>query len=389
MPSLPVATRPEDIGVDPERLEALFNRAKRDVDDGVLPGCSVAVARHGQLAGWRHFGTAGHGSVDRPITDETLFCIFSSTKGIVSAAAWMLLEEGLLRLDETVADVIPEFGANGKDAVTVEQALLHIGGFPLAPLGPGSWETREQRLEAFSRWRLTFEPGSRFEYHPTSLHWVIAEIIERRTGVEYRQFIRERLIGPLGLAGQLYVGTPLSENGRCADVFHVTPPVPPPGGWGEVTPDAILRFNQPAVRERGVPGGGGMATAAALALFYQALVNGGTTPSGTRVLKPETIAMATEIRTKAHHVDAIFGKPICRGLGICVAGNREDMVYRGFGRTASPRAFGHAGAGGQVAWGDPESGISVGYVTHGFVDMEVSGRRTAAISSLAGDCAAR
>src|SRR5205823_9667705 len=132
-------------------------------------------------------------------TDDTLYCIFSSTKAIVAAAVWTLFEDGLLRLDERVAEIVPEFGTNGKEIVTVEQVLLHVGGFPQAPLGPGRWETREGRLAAFGEWRLFWEPGSRFEYHPTSAHWVLAEIIERRTGVEFREYIRRRIIEPTGL----------------------------------------------------------------------------------------------------------------------------------------------------------------------------------------------
>jgi CubicO group peptidase (beta-lactamase class C family) len=387
MAALPQAAKPEDVGVSSERLEALFARAKRDVDDGTLPGCQVAVARDGKLAGFRSFGVARIGETQRPVDSDTLYCIFSSTKAVVAAAAWTLFDEGLLRLDEKVADIIPEFATNGKDIVTVEQALLHIGGFPLAPLGPGQWETKEGRLAAFERWRLNWEPGTKFEYHATSLHWVLVEVIERRTGIEFRQYIRERIIEPMGLTGHLYVGLPRSENSRAADVYHVVPPAPPPQGWGEVTPDAILRFNKPEVREVGVPGGGGMATAAGLAMFYQPLINGGVTADGTRVMSAETIEMATTPRTKDFHVDMIFQKPVKRALGVIVAGDKENMAYRGFGNEASPRAFGHGGAGGQVGWGDPETGISVGYVTNGFVDDITLGRRGVAISSLAALCA--
>lgn len=113
-------TRPEDAGIDSEKLEAVFARAKRDVDDGTLPGAQVAVARNGRLAGFRTFGTARIGGVDRPATNGTLYTIFSSTKAVVAAAVWTLFEDGLLRLDERIAEIVPEFGTNGKDVVTVE-----------------------------------------------------------------------------------------------------------------------------------------------------------------------------------------------------------------------------------------------------------------------------
>jgi CubicO group peptidase (beta-lactamase class C family) len=378
-----IATSPEDAGVDSAKLEALFERARRDVEDGTLPSAQVAVARRGRLAGLRTFGSAVQGGELKPATDATLYTIFSSTKAIVAAAIWTLFEDGLLRLDERVAEIIPEFGTNGKDVVTVEQTLLHIGGFPLAPLGPGSWETREGRLAAFSRWRLNWEPGSRFEYHATSAHWVLCEIIERRTGVEYRQYIRQRILDPMGLS-DLYVGLPAEQNARVAEVVHVAPP-DPSLPVGEVTPEAILRFNEPSVRAVGVPGGGGIATAAQLALFYQPLINGGTTASGTRIMKAETIAFATQPRTQEFHRDAIFNIPVNRALAVVVAG--DDPARRGFGNNASPRAFGHGGAGGQIGWGDPESGISVGYCTNGFASIDSIRARGRAISTLAASCA--
>ena len=381
-----IAARPEDVGVDSERLEALFARARRDVDDGLLPSAQIAVARHGKIAGVRTFGRAVQGGTERAATDETLYCIFSSTKGVVALGIWLLLEERLLRLDERVAGIIPEFGTNGKDIVTVEQVLLHTGGFPYAPFHPDHWEDRDRLLEAFTRWRLNWEPGSRFEYHPTSAHWVLAEIIQRRTGVDHRTFIRDHITGPMGL-DELFVGLPPRYDARVAEIRYVTEPVEPPGGWGEVTPQALLEFNRPERRRAGVPGGGGIAGAAELALFYQPLVNGGETTEGKRIVKRETIEFATHVRTDDRHRDPVLSVPVNRALSVVVAGNDGNAYLRGFGRATSPRAFGHGGAGGQVAWGDPHTGVSVGYCTNGFVDWFTQGRRITAISSLAASCA--
>jgi CubicO group peptidase (beta-lactamase class C family) len=381
-----IAAKPEDVGVDSDRLETLFARVKRDVDEGVLPSAQVAVARHGKLAGVRTFGMAVQNGVRQPATDRTLYCIFSSTKGVVALATWLLIEEGLLRLEERVAEIIPEFGTNGKEIITVEQVLLHIGGFPYAPYHPDHWGDRERLLEAFARWRLNWEPGSRFEYHPTSAHWVLAEIIHRRAGMDHRTFVRERVTRPMGL-DELFVGLPPEHDPRVAEVCYVTPPVEPPGGWGEVTPQALLEFNRPERRRAGVPGGGGIASAAELALFYQPLINGGATADGVRIVKRATIEFATRVRTQDHHCDPILGVPVNRALSVVVAGDDGKGYLRGFGRIASPRAFGHGGAGGQVAWGDPQTGISVGYCTNGFVDWFTQGRRITAISSLAASCA--
>ena len=378
------AGRPEDAGIDSEKLEAVFARAQRDIDQGLLPSAQVAVARNGKIAGMRTVGQAVQGGELATATDETLYCIFSCTKVVVAAAVWTLLEDGLLRLDERVADIIPEFATNGKEVVTVEQTMLHTGGFPHAPFRQELWGDREALLDAFSSWRLTWEPGVRYEYHATSAHWVLSEIIQRRTGRDYKTYIRERITGPMGL-DELFVGLPAEERHRFAEIEWVGEMSPPPGGWGEVTPEAVLNFNQPEVAEAGVPGGGGLTSAAELAMFYQVLLNGGETPDGSRVLKRETIDFALEVRNRLP--DPIFNVPANRGLSIIVAGDDGNAFMRGFGRVASGRAFGHGGAGGQIAWGDPESGISVGYCTNGFNDWMTVGRRIVAISSLAAGCA--
>lgn len=383
------ASRPEDAGVDSEKLEALFARVRRDVDQGVLESAQVAVARRGRVAGMRTFGKAVQGGREQPATDATLYHIFSSTKAVVASAVWILFEENLLRLDERVADIIPEFGTNGKDAVTVEQLFLHAGGFPYAPFPPKHWGDREALLRAFSKWRLNWPVDSRFEYHATSAHWVLTEIIERRSGGPWKTFIRERVLDPMGL-DELFIGCPPEHQHRVADVKFMTPPVAPPGGWGEVTPEAVVGMNEPSVRAAGVPGGGGVASAAGLALFYQPLVNRGETRDGRRVMKPESIEFGTKVRAKPHHIDLLlqlidpkFVVNTNRGLSVVVAGDDGNAHLRGFGREASPRAFGHGGAGGQIAWGDPTTGISVGYCTNGFVDPMTSARRITAVSSLA------
>jgi CubicO group peptidase (beta-lactamase class C family) len=383
------ANRPEDVGVDSEKLEALFARVKRDIDQGVLESAQVAVAREGRVAAMRTFGRAVQGGEEKAATDDTLYHIFSCTKGIVAPAVWILFEEKALRLDERVADIIPEFGSNGKEEVTVEQLFLHAGGFPYAPFAVQHWGDRDELLRAFHRWRLNWPIDSRFEYHATSAHWVLVEILERRGGRPWKEFIRERILSPMGL-DELFVGCPPEEQHRVADVKYLTPPVPPPGGWGEVTPEALLAFNQPTVRAAGVPGGGGVASAASLALFYQPLINGGETASGKRVMKRETIDFATTVRAKPHHIDQLLQlidpKLVVntnRALSVVVAGADGYAYCRGFGREASPRAFGHGGAGGQIAWGDPQTGISVGYCTNGFVDPMTSSRRITAVSSLA------
>jgi CubicO group peptidase (beta-lactamase class C family) len=388
------ADAPEDVGIDSERLRALFERAQREVAGGLLPSAQIAVARHGKLAGMQTLGSVTHESTEAAATNETLYCVFSSTKAITSAAAWLLIQEGRLSLDEPVADIVPEFGSQGKQDIRVEQLFTHTAGFPTAPFPPAAFLDHSRRLEIFSSWRLNWEPGSRFEYHPSSSMYVIAEIIERRSDMSYGDFVRQRIAIPLGLP-DLWCGLPRALHGRLADICHVGEALTeadyrelgfPPPPVTEVTEENLQRFNRPEVREAGIPGGGGTMTAAELALFYQALVNAGTAASGETIWKPETLQMALEVRTGGLR-DPIFGKLANRALGMIVAGDSERN-YRGFGHTNSAQSFGHAGAGGQIGWADPESGISVGYCTNGHDRNPIrQARRSIGISSRAAICA--
>ena len=376
-------TGAEALDLDPERLTALLTRVRREVDEGLLPAVQIAIARHGKLALYESFGRAD---------EESLFCLYSATKAITSSAIWLLLQEEALSLHERVADIIPPFASNGKEVVTVEQLLTHTAGFPAAPFRALDWPDPGRRYERFAQWRLSWEPGSRFEYHPTSSMWVLAEIIERRGGIAFQQFIRERIVEPLSLP-DLYVGLPADENCRVVPASHVGKrlidaeyeamgmPKPPET---EVTEEAILSFNDPAIRAVGVPGGGGYTNAASLALFYQALLQGGR--NGQRIWRDGILAEARRVRT-GDLLDPLFGKPVSRGLGIVIAGD-ETRHYRGFGRTNSPLAFGHNGAGGQLAWVDPATGISLAYLTSAHDRNGIrQGRRGVALGSLAASLA--
>jgi CubicO group peptidase (beta-lactamase class C family) len=388
------AESPESVGIDPEKLEAVFDRAEKEVREGILPSSQIAIARHGKIAGMRTVGSVKFLGREALATNDTLYCVFSSTKAITSAAAWLLIQEGKLHTDEIVADIIPEFGSNGKDVITVEQLFTHTAGFPTAPFPPPAFRDREKRLEIFAKWRLNFEPGSRFIYHPSSSMYVVAEIIERRSGLGYHEFVRQRIALPLGLE-DLWVGLPEAHHGRLADIVHVGKaltdadyermgmPIPPAT---EVTEENVEKFNLADFRTSGIPGGGGTMTAGDLALFYQALVNGGRSLDGEEIWKPSTIAMAREIRS-GDLTDMVFGKRANRALGLMIAGDSERN-YRGFGHTNSELAFGHGGAGGQIAWADPATGISIGYCTNGHDRDQIrQARRSIGISSRAAICA--
>ena len=269
--------------------------------------------------------------------------IFSATKAIVATAMWIVLDEGSVKVDETVAHYIPEFGENGKDAITVEQVMLHTSGFPRAPLGPPKWDTRAGRLEAFARWRLNWEPGTRYEYHPTSAHWVLAELIERTSGVPYTSFVAEHVLAPLGLE-RLQLGVPLDEQADICELSKVGEPVSADElekaigirslPVTDVTAEALLQFNRPdRLRRRGSGRWRCLERGQPRARFYQALLAGSPALFSADALYEFTVHVR-------NHLKDYLGTPANRTLGLVVAGDDGRSQLRGMGRTVSPRTSG-------------------------------------------------
>jgi CubicO group peptidase (beta-lactamase class C family) len=367
--------------LDTAAVDALLERARREIDAGLVPACQVALGLDGKVVVHESFGDCDL---------DTRFTIFSATKAFVASVVWQLIGEGVVDPSHRVADYLPSFGNKGKEDITVEQVMLHTSGFPRAPLGPGSWETHEGRAQAFAAWRCNWEPGTRFEYHPTSAHWVLAEIIYAVTGEEHTAALRRRVVDPLGLTG-FALGVAEDDNEGIAPLTLTGEEATPDEleaalgirtlDVGEVTDDALLSLNSPAARAVGLPGGGGVSTAADVAAFYQALLHD---PLG---LWDPTVLHDVKTVVRNTFPDPMLGHPANRTLGLIQAGDDGLSNVRGMGRTVSPLAFGHNGAAGQIAWADPATGLSFCYLTNGrdrnFLREH---RRTTALGSLAGTC---
>ena len=365
-------------GICEQRLDDLVEKARSAVEQGPLPSVQIALAKDGQLVFFDTFGDADN---------SQRYNIFSCTKPLVASAIWMLMADGKVDISRPVCDYIAEFAGQGKDQIIVEQLLCHTAGIPHAPMGPPAWLTPQSRIEKMQTWRLNWQPGSRMEYHATSSHWVLAEIIERVTTTDYRRFITENILLPLGLH-RFQLGVPAEEQADITTLYSVG--APPSSDelekilgvameWPEVSNEALLRFNEVETRVLGVPGGGGIADAAAVALFYQCLLH-----NQQRLWNPDILADATG-NIRVEFVDPATGVAANRGLGVVIAGDDGKAGRRGMGKNVSAACFGHQGVGGQIAWADPETGISFCLLTNG---LDANPIRSARFGAAVSACAA-
>src|SRR5262249_44075235 len=183
----------------------------------------IALARHGKLALFRTYGDAKTEPRRVPATDETLFLLFSQTKVLTSSAVWTLIEEGKLSLMDRIADHLPEFAQRGKGEITLHQVMTHQGGFPSGDVTKATWTDHTRMRAEGCDFSLDWARGTRLQYPPRAAHLTQAMVIEAVTGRDYRDIIREKVLAPLGLAKDIFVGVPAGEQGRCADTYAPEP----------------------------------------------------------------------------------------------------------------------------------------------------------------------
>lgn len=337
---------PESVGVDPARLDVFLRRARLEVLHGPLPSVQVAVAAQGKLVAFETIGDA------RP---DARYILQSVGRTIVAGAIWKVIDDGLLSIDELVGDVIPEFATNGKEIVTVKQVLTHTAGFPFAPLGYPKMLERSRRLEAMSKWRLDYEPGSRFQYHLTGAAWVIAELVERRTGMAFADYLRAEIVEPLGLGFVL----PVPAN-RYAELVAAPVAFDRVSDEQEVDPWGPWYCAAPEVLAGGEPSHSMIGSAADMAMFFQALVHSG-------LWSKEIVAEGTRVHVcEAPAGDKLYGGSTLKtsmGLFLTVCGEDRSAWLPA---TGSDATFGNGGAPCQLAYMDPEAGTSFAFLTNGY-----------------------
>ncbi len=330
-------------------------------------GAALAVVLDGRpvLDLW---GGSADAARTRPWQRDTLVNVYSTTKGMTAICAHRLVEQGKLDLDAPVASYWPEFAQADKAELPVRFLLTHQAGLaaisrPIDPDRRYDWRTLVEALAEQKPW---WAPGTAHGYHALTFGYLVGEVVRRVSGRSLGRYFAEEVAGPLGL--DFAIGLDARDDARTADMLPA-PPSPPgapnPFAAAAANPESLVgrAFGNPPAQAgavntrewRGaeIPAANGHGTARSLARVYGALATGGTL-DGVHVLARESIERASA--EQVFGTDLVLSPlPTRFGLGFMLT---QPMIPFG----PNPRSFGHPGAGGSIAFADPDARIGFAYV---------------------------
>lgn len=325
-----------------------------------------------------------HGHADRrrqrPWQRDTLVCTFSVTKAMTTVCMLQAVDRGLLDLDAPLASYWPEFACNGKEGITLRQVLCHQAGLvgfhePVERDLLYDWDAMAAALAAETPW---WEPGTRHGYHARTFGFLLGEVLRRRTGKSIGEWFREEIATPLEI--DFAIGLRDDDLERCADIL---PARVRPGEPDRLTPAAreMMRdysnlatptgaaFQNPSMgagymntrefRQAEIPAANGHGTARAVATLYDRLGS---------LVSEELLKVAGS--THSLGPDAVLKSVTHFGLGFMLHHEETPVGLR-------QGSFGHAGAGGSLAFHDPEVGLSFCFVMNQMDVGVISGGRSA------------
>jgi CubicO group peptidase (beta-lactamase class C family) len=380
-----------------ERFAAVADVLARQIASGEHHGAAFAVRFKGEPVVDLWGGMRNTPDGEAPWRRDTMTICFSTTKGVAATALHIAMERNGVSYDTRVAEVWPEFGTNGKDAITIRQLLTHQGGVPqIREEVPDcdaltDWDAMVRVMEGLTP---MWEPGTANGYHAINFAWLIGETLRRIDGRDVPTFLADEIAGPLSLDG-LFIGTPEEEHSRVAPLI---PPPPPPGmdadadlasflpkesvTYHALSPKGSLvdLLNSPVGMSSCIPSISGIFTARSLATLYAVLDCGGEV-DGVKLLAEETIATVSTVQTD--RVDMVIPVPVRWRLGYMSGG---PTSIRSLG--PSPDAYGHVGAGGTIAGVDPGAHLSFGLIYDRWAATEfLGGPRTQGLVNAATACA--
>jgi CubicO group peptidase (beta-lactamase class C family) len=312
------------------------------------------------------------GRGERAWERDTAAMSFSTTKGVVSTVVHRLVDRGLLAYDEPLASWWPAFDTDDKRHITLRALLSHQAGLHrIRGVVPTAEDLLDHRNVAdLVAAQAPRKPGRGGPgYHGLTFGWLVAGLVHRVTGQGLGDAVQRELAVPLGLDG-CFIGTPDDQWHRVAEIFPMLPQALPLerlagrmetnrrtrylaealfiDGWERLVFDHVDR----RILTTEMPAANGVFTARSLARMYAALATDGTV-DGVEVLTPGTLHEAGRVQSRGR--DYVLGLPMRWRLGYHQAFTAGRPAWK---------AFGHYGYGGSGAWADPETGLSLAFVTN-------------------------
>ena len=323
--------------------------------------CSVIVAGRVVIDLWA--GPADR-RTGRPWLRETPAVMFSCSKGVLAISAYRLVEAGRLDLDAPIARYWPEFAQAGKAGITVRDAMSHRAGLAAldADLTRADVIAWDPVIDAIERQRPTSSPADGHTYHTMTYGWIVGEVIRRLTGLRPGAFFRRDLGDPLELS--TWIGLPERKGGTVA---WMETPLPDDdsdearqaalaaadedgavaraatmgGAFAFPADDRHVTFNDADLQTCEIPAANGISSAESLARLYAACLPG----QQPRVLSAASVEDAVVVRSRGSQLTGLPDDGARWGTGFQLSSPpSQPMLGDG--------SFGHAGAGGQLAFGD-------------------------------------
>jgi CubicO group peptidase (beta-lactamase class C family) len=314
-----------------------------------------------------------------PWAEDTMQVTFSTTKGATAACAHLLAQRGELDFDAPAAEYWPEFKAEGKGDIPVRWLLSHRSGLPAVDtsLTPEQLYQWDPIVDALAAQQPYWEPGTKHGYHALTYGYLVGEVIRRVSGKSVGRFLRDEITGPLD--ADYYIGLPPELEPRVGKLITFTfgPSEEQRAAMGDfdvnslpeeiramaaafLDPNSLslkalnltdppLDFNASDMHAAEIPAANGIGTARGLARMYASFVG---EVDGIRVLNPDTVARARTEQSVGP--DAILIRDTRFALGFMI--DSADVPFLG------PNAFGHDGAGGFLAFADPDANVGFSYV---------------------------
>lgn len=358
---------PESLGFDPQRLARIESKLQNDVAASRFDGARVIVARRGTKVLDLSVGFADR-EADKPMQQDSVFFSFSLAKQFSNVAILQQVERGLYSVSSTAASIAPEFGQHGKQHITISQLLTHRAGMSsgMPPVSPDKLGNVKAVFDAVSRLPPEGTPGERVSYSPTIAHFILAEVATRCDGRTFREILANEVFGPLGMTSTvLGARVDLAPRRVPVRVRDRTP--------GLFPPEALEGLDKMLAEDTEIPAGGCLTTADDVFRFAEAMRLGGAL-DGRRVLAPATVKLATTNQT-GQMINHLFDYAQARGWPPIPANLGMGFMLRGtgdhpmpFGSLASPGTFGGLGAGSNMFWVDPETQVTMVFLSSGLME---------------------